>query len=295
MIQIQNILLEKIIQDTYFKISPPPGDELYQSVLSEGILVRPVIYFHNETYIVVCGHNRISALKAGGALEVEAELVSRDEINRSQMRECLRKKQEGSLSYMSVLLLYVRMQREGEDTSRLLQFFKIPPFFQKKELLESLLDNTLFCEYALRRRLSLKLIRWYCELGSEQKSAFNLVLSSNPRANIFKEALIIVDEIVRRGQKLQLEKKDARDEKKLVAKLRTLRYPLYTEIKERSDSLAASFSTKKRSLVFPEYLEGGYADIIIRIKAEDSNSDIQNRFKELSGHDFSDIISLLKG
>ncbi len=288
------LLEEGKVGDNRCKLAAAPSGDLIQSVRINGILVRPVVIKNGEGVTVVCGHNRVHAARLAGLKTVQVETTDDEKLPTVLYRELVRKKHEGTLAPISLLLLF-GLFGNLQPNALVNGTLNLPRYFTDPRKRERVCMNDVFRGYALHRRLSMKTIQAYDSLpDTAQRLADTVIRRFHPRVNIFKEIVQLLEEIERKGHRVVPDSIPLEDETALVGYLKTLRYPLYHAIRRRADALQKDIQNSRVTLNFPPYFEGGYADITLRVYAEDNTDSIRRLTAGVSSLDYDGILSVLR-
>jgi len=278
--------------ETYFVGSIGDISQLINSIKERELINQPILREKGEKYRIICGRKRLHACRELMLNEVLSKVYESDEISNE---ECLK------------LVFY-------ENRERLSDMEKAELVFKFKELCNfaesELIQRALRCLGISSSPKNLEMYRHLAELEEEIKEAFYSQritieqaitlseLESSARVEILRKALLrfklntnetreAVREIQEIGFRDKKSVKDTIDE--ILSKinlaevksdsfrreLKLMRYPILSQIEEEfRDCLKSLILPKEVTIHYPQYFEGNYVEIRMRVESAERLSQI---------------------
>ncbi|MFW5770105.1 MAG: ParB N-terminal domain-containing protein [Spirochaetota bacterium] len=275
------------IKDESFKVSRPTQDDSLQKSISMSGILEPVLLLRNEEgYRIIFGHNRIKA--AGRCqLEVVSARVIKQIALQPYMQGVAKKMYHdelGPCGKCRVLnILRVIFKADHHQLQNAANILNVPGVFVRNS---KYVESIIGLPGKLQDYLDVKNagFRVLTGLMSFPKPAVNflteIVQNTQMRLNYFREIVSMMDDILRRDGSLDdvlaVERDDSDDrrarEESLYRSIRNIRYPRYTEMKNRIDEIAAMLRQKGVTVNLPPYFEGDACTVSFVVRKGDDLS-----------------------
>jgi Cu/Ag efflux protein CusF len=285
--------LNQIEDNSTFKLSAKPSEDFRQSIKKNGIIINPVVFKDENKYILISGHNRVGVAREYAFDYVEVLKVPKKFRCDFIRNEILRKKLEGIFAPAS--LIQGNINPLWQDCSALLKD-QLIPFFHSHEKCQKLAEFKNFLNYSIERRVNYKILESFVKLKKEASEIVDSsVMKFQPKIAQIKELIKSLDEISEKVTLIpdHVNSHDSMNE--LLQFYFTIRYPEYSRLKNEADVFKARYNNMPFQIEFPEYMEGGFADLTFRVKAESKVSEIEKNFQTLSSIDLNSLHKILNG
>jgi hypothetical protein len=302
---ISKILLSNISNDNTYKISKNKlSVELIDSVKNFGIFEMPILHVSNKQYIVVFGHNRISAAIKCGMEEINCKIIDsvtkEDYIAYASHKNYLKLLGVGGKVKLIFLMRDHFNIHKNEALKTASDFFSISADFvlaldsyKKESFFE------YFYDYLDERETSFKTLISFMRLPqSIREQLMQTAYKYNIRVNIFKRIVDIVSDFTisvkseekskEKGEEKNEEKNKENKENKerliallnadylgdeyLLNALKEYRYPKYTSLEKEKNEAIKKLENPNLKIDFPEFFEGGEFSIILKCTKNKSKS-----------------------
>lgn len=298
----EKVKISDILDDDTFRISRPArSDQLEQSIRNLGMLEIPVLMKSDGGYIPFTCHNRLRIMKGAGMAEVMTNVIPAPDYGIFVKNTALKagRGEIGPAGKAKALLI----ARECFGVNDL-RFFSRSVLNTSGELLNPGFAEGIMAlpgelvEYIDTRDIGYKIIKdilalpiWITGILAEWVSTIQV------RVNIFKmlvDCLFDMRKNVNPENLPRFKPEDKTDDKKLYDTVYRMRYPRYSEMKERADSLLASVLAPGFSVDFPEFFEKDSCVIKIDIRCSDTADDIRNKLSAVDTVGLERLLALLK-
>lgn len=296
------IKIDDIAEDEFFKISKKNyHNTLPGSLKQSGMLEVPYVYKKDNSYTSLTCHNRIKLLRESGIKSIRCYVLEQPDA-------------EIFMNYASLKTYRNELGPMGKLKTLTLinSFFNLDASLRKEfctktlKLNSEIIENEAYlksvmhfpdnlADYIDEKDMSFKVIKDLSLLPSEWISIIdNWIKNTQVRVNIFRMLVDYVFDIYRRGDSVTvIESVSCSDDKALYDSIYRIRYPEYSRLKMRSESLISELSGSGVTIEFPEYFDRRSVTLKIDI---DKNSDCAGQLKrvtKISVEKLTELLSLL--
>ncbi len=275
------------IEDTTFKVSRPMQDDSLQKSISMSGMLEPVLLLSNKgKYRIVFGHNRIEAAGICKQKVVPARVIG--QVTPQSYMEGVAKKvyhdELGPCGKCRVLnILRFVFNADNQQMQNAGNVINVPGIFVRNF---EYVDTVTGLPGELRDYLDVKnagfrIITGLMALPQPAITFLSeIVQNTQMRLNYFRDIVSMMDDILRRDgsldEVLAVDRDDSDDrrvrEESLYRAVRNIRYPRYTEMKNRVDEIATMLRQKGVTVKFPPYFEGDACTVSFVVKKGDDLS-----------------------
>ncbi len=307
-LEIRQIAIDEIdVNFRKYKISRNNySEKLNNSIKKYGIINPVFLLENNHMYNPVIGHNRIECAKNIGLKTVPAYIDSSiDEkyfINQSEIKIFNNEiGPAGKIKYIKILIDDLKFHMDKIEN--FCNDFSIPIYFLKNETIEKFMSLPAeLHNYFDLRDVQFKIVEKVLML--DIKTTVILALwadKTGMKLNLFKSIADMLFDIRKSGinedvlNKITLENFEDRNTAESIIhdKVFSLRYPQYSEMLKKSDTVKSSMSGNKISLEIPKYFEGGLFYIKIPVDTKTGYAGLKNKLDLIKKNDIDEILELL--
>ncbi len=295
------------LPSTTYRVSRKrPLEGLVKSIERFGLLESPVLLREAGRLVPVFGHNRLAALERAGVENFNAVVV--DVIDPIAYRDhavlkCARN-EAGPVGRMRMAAILRTLGLGEEELSRTVRHgFEIPAEFSSAEMAGSVMGLPgRLRDYIDLRDVGFKVIKGLLGLPAEAHEFLaGRIDDAGIRINIFRDLIEMMSDILRRDGTLSTvlgmpvpETGDRRrDEQLLHEAVYSLRYPAYSEMKEKAGLIASEIERGGCSVGIPPYFEGGEVSLTIHFGRGDDEASIRRRLTGIDARKIGKLIGLL--
>lgn len=295
------------IQNTTYRVSRRrPLEGLLKSIERFGLLESPVLLREGGRFVPLFGHNRLAALARAGIGTFDAAVV--DAIDPAAYRACAVLKcgrnEAGPIGRIRMAEI-LRMLGLGEDELALTvrHGLEIPADFSSAEtaaLVMRLPDRLR--DYIDLRDVGFKVIKALLGLpaGAHEFLAGRIV-DAGIRVNVFRDIVEMMSDILRRDGSLTAvfalpapgSGDRRRDEQLLHDAIYSIRYPAYSDLKDKAGRIAAEIERGGCSVGIPPYFEGGDVSLTLRFGRGDNEDSIRGKLAGIDARRIEKLVGLL--
>jgi len=285
--------------DGFFKVSKNnfPGT-LPVSLKLSGMLEIPYIFKTGSGYSILSCHNRIKILRESGILTLKCFVLEKPDVDIFMKHVSLKvyRNEIGPSGKLKTLFLLNTFFNIDESiikkfcTKSLNLPFEI---IENEEYLKKVMDfPSNLNDYLDEKDVSFKIIKDISLLPNDWIAVIgNWLKEIQMRINIFRMLIDNVFDIYRRGDDIKLLKSILfSDDKTLHDAVFRLRYPEYSKLKSRSDSVIGELTGGGLTIDFPEYFDRRFVTIKFDI---DKKSDCNDQLKKISKINIEKLKELL--
>ncbi len=294
--------IDEISDDDFFKVSRRNINEtLLYSLKNSGMLETPHIIKTGGLYSIFTCHNRIKILRESGVKSVkcllldvcDAEIFIKHIILKAFRNEI------GPVGKLKAVRLLDRHFNLAADRVMELcvKVFKIPADAAGNELFY---DRVLSFPDDLKwylddRDLNFRVIKDLSMMADEWTAVMSGWLSEVPvRVNIFRQITDSLFDMYRRGDSIRdLEEIQFTDDRSLYSAIFNLRYPDYSVLKAKSDSIIGKLNIPGVYIDFPELLDRGYITVRLDINKKGGASEQLKKITRIDAVKLDELLSLL--
>jgi len=275
------------IEDETFKVSRPmQGDSLRKSISVSGMLEPALLLRQERKYTIIFGHNRIEAAGICQMDAIPASVV--EQITLQPYMEGVAKKiyhdEVGPCGKCRVLnILRFVFNADNLQLQNAGNVINVPGNFVRNP---ENADVVTGFPGELREYLDVKNVGFRVITGMMvlPQPAINflseIVQNTQMRLNYFRDIVSMMDDILRRDgsldEVLAVDRDNSDDrrvrEESLYRAVRNIRYPRYTEMKNRVDEIDTMLRQKGVTVNFPPYFEGDACTVSFVVKKGDDLS-----------------------
>ena len=297
----EKIRISGILDDNTFRISRPVvSDALFQSVKELGMLEKPFILDDGDGLLPLTCHNRIQALRKLEAETVDAFIVKKPDPALFTMNTALkvRRNEVGPAGKCRALLISQKYNFESEPGRFCKRILNVSPDILDPEFAAKILGlPETMKNYIDIKDTGFKIIKDLTALPQYMIDWIDGCLGlMQVRVNVFK---MIVDQLFDLGKKnehviLPVMEGGKPDDRQLLETVSRLRFPEYSRLRDRADSLVNAVSSRGVSVEFPEFFESAGFTVNVNVSVRDSVDAIRARFDGIDAARLADLASLLK-
>ena len=304
-------------ENNEFKISKPLADDrLGQSIQSFGILEPPVLSKDNGLYKIILGHNRLFVLKEMDTAESGKDVICNivDELNPDVfIRQAILKNFRGEVGPVGksrfIHILRKKFCLEEKLVNQAAKNIQIPDDFINPEQIE----NILLIPEPLKNFLDIKdigfkIIKKILRLSDNARIFISdWVTMADIRVNIFKSIIDLVSDINKKDKMLsglnridftstdstELSKSTGRKDEILYRELFNRRYPEYSEIKLKVDSIISNLVKNGIAVDFPKYFEKDEIGVLLKISKRDNIEGFRKKLDQVDLDSLEKLLNLL--
>ena len=252
------------------------------------------------------GHNRLAAAAEIGLESVNAVVVERidpADYRKRALLKCARN-EAGPVGRIKMVLVLTRLQIGGDELRRTMRYgLGIPDEFASARMMDSVLGLPgRLRAYLDVRDIGFKVIKELVSLPTEAHMFLaERTAGAILRINIFREIVEMLSDIALRDGTLEsvlaippAQTGDRRrDEQALFDAIYALRYPSYTEMREKAAKIVSGIERGGFGVTFPPYFEGGEVTLTIRFVRGESEESIRRRLSEVDAREIEKLLELL--
>ena len=296
------------LENRYYKLSRNLTDEkLKRSISACGIIEPPVLLERNNRYIIITGHNRISAAAGLGIQSIDSTVIKQldyDILANCAVIKCYRNEIGPVGRARLIIIIRKDFNPEKESMLKLARDIELPAEFINDPVLPDRILNLPdgLKDYLDYKDISIKTIKNILRLPDESIIKLNEWVSGiTLRANIFKNIIEYLIDIYKKNKSLELISEidlSSIDDRRLREtylhdRIFKLRYPQYSDRKEKSDGIIKYFNSMGFKIESPQYFEG--EDIALRflINKRDDLCLLGERLKNINMDDIKKLLELL--
>lgn len=296
------VKINDISSNDYFKVSRKNYPEnLIYSLKQSGMLEVPVVIKTDSGYDIFTCHNRIKILREAGAADVTCSILDKAEVDLFMKQVALKACRNelgpyGKLKVLSLLHNHFKLnpQTIKEFCSKVL---KLPLDIIENEIyLSKILSFPgSLIDYLDEKDISFKTIKDLSRIPDDWLDLLDSWLKSiQVRVNIFRMLADYLFDIYRRGDNIpSLKLLSYSDDKTLYDVIFRIRYPEFSKLKSRSESIINDLSGGGLSVDYPDYFERKNFTIKLEIDKR-TDCDLQlKKIRDIDSGKIKDLISLL--
>lgn len=296
------VKIADISSNDFFKVSRKNyQSNLVHSLKISGMLEAPVLIKTDAGYSIFTSHNRIAILRESGTIDLEAVILSDPDAELFIKHASLKTYRNelgpfGKLKTLILLNTFFKIESRAvkEFCSKIL---KLPlDVIDNEEYVCKLLEFPVtLIDYLDEKDMSFKTIRDMSLLPQEWLVLIDKWLKNTPvRVNIFRMLVDYLFDMYRRGDSIAiLESFSFSDDKTLYDSVFRIRYPEFSKLKVKSESIISDLSGGGLTIDFPEYFDRGTFTLKLEIdKRTDCNLQLK-KIKEIDVEKLKDLLSLL--
>lgn len=281
--------------------------QLLQSIRNVGILSPPTLLKNEAGFTILTGHNRIRALGMLGAVSVKA-YISESFTPEVFLEYGLLKNYNNELGPIGKLVVLHHTRGWLSDRYRLEHIarneFHVPiEVFANPETFSDILGiDEHLKKYLDQKEIPYKTILQYLMLPGECKTfVSSLILKSNLKMSSFKETIELLYDLKKRNGPASLlnlideAQPDENEsyENKILDKLRALRFPEYSKLKDFSRSCVNEMQKSGFHVKLPEYFEGDRLEISFSVTKRQGISVMKEKLNNLNYDTIEKLLSIL--
>ncbi len=304
-----NIPLIKIdLEDRRYKLSRNTvNEELKRSIRACGIIDPPLLLLKGGRYIIVTGHNRISAAAGLGIREIRStvtESLDYETFVSGATLKCYRR-ETGPVGRSKLIIIIRNEFNPGQETlSELVKKTGLPAEFINDPGLPERIINLPegLRDYIDYKDINIKTVKNLLRLPDEAILKLNEWISHlTMRANIFKNIIEYLIDINKKSGSLKtvcdfditsIDDRRLR-EVHLHDRLFELRYPQYSELKEKAEAVIEYLNGRGIKIDFHEYFEGDEIILKLPVNKREDLKLAQERIKNINIDDIKKLLELL--
>ncbi len=307
--QSQKISIKSIdLENEYYKLSKPVIDDaLKKSIEAFGVLEPPLFLNKDKRYIILSGHNRLKILNQ---LDVEwvDSFITNDLSQNLFLKYSLLKSHRNEIGPIGKARLIQTLKYDLDtDTDTLLLVAKninLPvEFIQRFELLDRLVELPKnLKDYLDLRDIGFKTIKRTLRLPGDAILLLDeWTRAANMRTNIFKSIVEYLFDINKRDKSLGKLKdidlssvEDRRHKEDLIYEaMFNIRYPEYSSLKKRADSIISEYKKKGFDIEFPRFFEGDEIELRVDINKKEGTGTIKDRLSKIDVEGLKELLEML--
>ncbi len=278
---LKSIPLNAIQSDNnYFKISKPLSKELIRSVSQYGIIEPVVLLKHNEYYIPVYGHNRLTAAREVDMKEVPAKIITK--FIKDDFLQIVRVKLYNTAlgtigKIKSLYLLYDYFNDDITQIKSIARELSLPASLTEFKKITSILElPDVITQYVDSRSISPKFILPMLRLSRPSINILEKIVSAcQLRVNYFNNIVVMIEDIHRMGKDTLLADtiaslltKEIINDDDVYNCVYSIRYPEYAEYMNRINDVRKKLNAGGIKVDVPAYLEGDSIHVILEVKKD---------------------------
>lgn len=296
------VKIADISSNDYFKVSRKNyQSNLVYSLKTSGMLEAPVLIKTDDGYDIFTCHNRIAILRESGIEDLEAVIITNPDVKLFIKHIALKAYRNelgpfGKLKTLTLLNTFFKFEATAvkEFCSKIL---KLPvDIIENKDYVNKLFDFPVtLIDYLDEKDMSFKTIKDMSLLPREWLVLVDKWLKSiQVRVNIFRMLVDYLFDMYRRGDSIAiLEQLSFSDDKTLYDTVFRIRYPEFSKLKIKSESIIGELSGGGLTIDFPEFFDRGSFTLKLDLdKRSDCNSQLK-KIKEIDVEKLKDLLSLL--
>jgi len=297
----QYVLIKEIRDSDTFRISRPVlNDALVQSVRELGMLEKPVLIDDGNGPVPLTCHNRIEALKKLNAESVESYIlksVDPDIFIRNTALK-VRRNEVGPAGRCRALLIACKLGIADDPGSFCKSVLNTSSDILDVEFAERILGlpvNVL--DYIDIKDAGFKVIKDLVNLPDYMIHWFDRVIGiMQVRVNVFRTVVDHLFDLSKTTDSVALPEFNAKgsDDRMLLENINRMRYPAYSELKDRAAVLIKGLSSRGVSVAFPEFFESGRFTVNVDVGVKDSADDLKSRLHGIDVERLVELALLLK-
>lgn len=297
--ELHKVNIDDIASDEFFKISK----KNYQNTLPDnlkisGMLEYPYLFKTGSSYGILTCHNRIKILRASGVSSLNCYVLESPDAGIFMRHTALKSYRSelgpaGKIKSLFLLDNFFKVD-VSERKEFCIKVLKLPLEVVENEKYQKsvlALPDTLI-NYIDEKELSFKTIKDISLMPEKWVSVIdNWLKVIQVRINIFRMIVDYIFDIYRRGDNISvLEQVVFTDDKTLHDGIYRIRYPEYSKLKNKSDSIISELSGSGLTVDFPEFFDRRFLSIKLDI---DKNRDCGDQLKRLQQIDIKKLKELL--
>jgi hypothetical protein len=297
----ETIRISDIRCDDTFRISKPVvTDALLQSLKELGMLEKPYLLDDGNGLLPVTCHNRILAL---GRLEIEtvdAFIIKNFDpavfINNTAIK--VRRNEAGPAGKCRAFMIARKFNIYTDHGHFCKRILNVSPDILDPEFAARILNlPEVLKSYIDIKDPGFKIIKDLVALPQNMIEWIDQCLGiMQVRVNVFK---IVVDHLFDLGKKnplaaLPVMDAAVADDRQLLDAVSRIRFPEYSQLRERAGNLINSVTSRGVSVEFPEYFESSRFTLNVDVSVRDSAEDIRRRLNGIDAGKLVELASLLK-
>ncbi|MBN2042054.1 MAG: ParB N-terminal domain-containing protein [Spirochaetes bacterium] len=305
---VKNISIDRIdFSNVDYKLSRDFIDEkLVKSVNENGVMEPPVLFESEKSCIIAAGHNRLHVLKEIGKKNTNAYIIREIDHN-SYIKYAVLKNYRGEIGPVGkmrfVRLLKDFFQVDQKNIILKLKQLQIPAdiFYEKYPWDKAGILTESLRIYIDSKDVSFKNIKDILKLPEEAISLLSDWAGYGMRLNIFRGIVDMILEIIKRDKKISALNhidaesfRDRRQKEELIFReVFNIRYPEYSVIKAKADSILKKLNAPGFNIHFPEYFESDEIGINLKINKREGVESFQKKLKKADMELIKDLFDLL--
>ncbi len=295
-----------LLSTTYRVSRKRPLEGLVKSIERFGLLESPVLLREAGRLVPVFGHNRLAALERAGVENfnaVVADVIDPIAYRDRAVLKCSRN-EAGPVGRMGMAAILRMLGLGEEELSRTVRHgLELPAEFSSAEMAGSVMRLPgRLRDYIDLRDVGFKVIKGLLGLPAEAHDFLaGRMDESGIRVNVFRDIVEMMSDILRRDGTLAAvfalptpETGDRRrDEQLLHDGIYSLRYPAYSELKEKAGRIAAEIERGGCSVGIPPFFEGGEVSLTVRFGRGDNEESIRGKLAGIDARRIGKLVGLL--
>ncbi len=290
-------------EEKYFKISRNNiSEELLKSVSQHGVMDPPCVLSCNACFKALTGFNRLEAARISKLEEVDV-YVTEEYDHEIIMSEAVRKSYSGLIGTGGRLrCIIILRERFCIDEDQVIHFaentLKVPRSIFSSNYASKITELSAHVfDYFDMRDVPFKTVTDFLNLPQNVSKALgDAAYTLGMRLNLFKSAVLMCSDICRvgnGGRLLEVFMSESHSDQDFWDRIFQTRYPEYTAIISRAETLAASVSGKGLSVILPKHLEGDVVKVSLNVRKGDKLEDLIQRLHKVDPIKLEQLTGLL--
>ena len=296
------INIADIASDDVFKISK----QIYPATLAaslklSGMLEIPYVIKTGSAYSIFTCHNRIKILRVSGVPDLICHILNEPDINIFMKNASLKAYRNelgpmGKLKTLSLLDSFFHLN-ESSRKDFCTKVLKLPlEIIENKDYMNKVMDLPVtLSDYIDEKDMSFKTIKDLSLLPQDWTAVIDNWIKDIPvRVNVFRMLIDYVFDIYRRGDSLtSLELISFSDDKILYDTVYRIRYPEFSKLKNKSDSIISEISEAGLTIDFPEFFDRNFVTLKLDINKKSACADQLQKISNINIEKLTSLLSLL--
>jgi hypothetical protein len=296
------INISDIISDDSFKISKNNYPvNLTASLKISGMLEIPYVIKTETGYKLLTCHNRIKILRESETASLKCLVLENPDVKIFMNHVSLKayRNELGPLGKIKTLLILNSFfnLNESEIKNFCTKVLKLPSEIMDNEnyLSRVMSFPETLISYIDEKDMSFKVIKDLSSLPSDWIALIdNWLAVIQVRVNIFRMLVDHLFDMHRRGDNISvIESLTSGDDKSLYDNIFAVRYPEFSKLKVKSDSIIKELSAGGLSVDFPEYFDRGFLTLKLDINKKSDSADQLKKISKINIDKLEELLSFL--
>lgn len=295
--------------DTTYKISKPHvSEQLTQSIKKYGVIEQPILVSENNRFIILSGHNRLSAAKALGKNRQMCIILESFNLN-VFLQIALKKLYHSEIGPLGKIKLYRILKNHEpvtitDSADFAIKELGIPEYILSSEDIvnKALSFPPFLAKYLEMKEPGFKTIRDIIRLSENIIATLSNWLEAVPmRANVFRQVIDLLYDIDRKAKhidylqhiQIPFEGDTRYKEASILRSLMAICYPNFSERRRAADLFLSTLRNNGVQTHFPEFFEGDEVLFTINVSKREGCAAFFNKIDKIDKETIEKLLELL--